>query len=307
MMKNVTSQWCIAFCLICFFACEEQKEELPDIRIGKEKGVEELSLNKQMEKRLLLSGGNGKYIVNVENAQIATASISVDTLKVNGLLEGETFATIISHDKRARLKINVVFPDLEVSHSTVQFRPGFRSKFVSVFGGGELTKLEEDDPADIMDIKWDGSTGMLEINPKYEGEARVTAISEDAKKRKVIYIKVRPEGELETSGWYGTNRSFYYLMMNNKMVVRRKGVGTWIANSARPYGGRGATYPGSFLKIAPIVKPIQGDSADLNILQYESQEPRIATGIHRLFVEEVRETEVVLRGRGFKFLLPYQQ
>ena len=100
MIKTVITQLYIAFCLICFFACEKQKEEF----------VDELSLNKQTEKRLLLSGGNGKYIVNVENAQIATADISMDTLKVKGWLEGETFATIISHDKRIRLKINVVFP-----------------------------------------------------------------------------------------------------------------------------------------------------------------------------------------------------
>lgn len=38
MIKNVITQLCIVFCLICFFACEKQKEELPDIRIGKEKG-----------------------------------------------------------------------------------------------------------------------------------------------------------------------------------------------------------------------------------------------------------------------------
>ena len=307
MIKNVITQLCIIFCLICFFACEKQKEELPDIRIGKEKSVEELLLNKQTEKRLLLSGGNGKYIVNVENAQIATAYISMDTLKVKGLLEGETFATIISHDKRARLKISVVFPDLEVSHSTVQFLPGFKSKYVSILGGGELTKLEENDPADIMDIKWDGSTGMLEINPKYEGEAQVIAISEDAKEKKIIHIKVRPEGELEISGWYSTNASSYYLILNNKMVVKRKGVGTWIANSARPYGGGGVTYSSSYIKLAPIVNPIQGDSVDLNILRYESQKPQITEGIHRLFVEEVRESEVMLRGRGFKFLLPYQK
>ena len=34
MIKNVITQLCIIFCLICFFACEKQKEELPDIRIG---------------------------------------------------------------------------------------------------------------------------------------------------------------------------------------------------------------------------------------------------------------------------------
>jgi hypothetical protein len=61
-----------------------------------------------------------------------------------------------------------------------------------------------------------------EINPKYEGEAQVIAISEDAKEKKIIHIKVRPEGELETLGWYSTNASSYYLILNNKMVVKRK-------------------------------------------------------------------------------------
>ena len=306
MIKTVITQLYIAFCLICFFACEKQKEEFPDIRIGKEGVIDELSLNKQTEKRLLLSGGNGKYIVNVENAQIATADISMDTLKVKGWLEGETFATIISHDKRIRLKINVVFPELGISHSVVQLLPRFRSKFISISGGGELTKLEEDDPADIMDMKWDGSTGMLEIYPKYEGEARVIAISEDAKEKKVIHVKVRPEGKLEIPGWYSINSSSYYLIQNNNMVVKRKGVGTWIVNSARPYGG-GVMYNSSYIKIAPIMNPVQGDSIDLNILRHGSLKPQITEGIHRLYVEEVRESEVMLRGRGFKFLLPYEK
>lgn len=69
----------------------------------------------------------------------------------------------------------------------------------------------------------------------------------------------------------------------------------------------GVTYSSSYIKLAPIVNPIQGDSVDLNILRYESQKPQITEGIHRLFVEEVRESEVMLRGRGFKFLLPYQK
>lgn len=304
MIKNVVTKLCLTFCLICLFACEKQKEELPDIRIGKEKAIDELSLNKQTEKKLLLSGGNGKYIVNVENAQIATAYMSMDTLKIKGLLEGETFATIISHDKRAKLKINVVFPELGVSHSTVQLLPRFRSKFISISGGGELTKLEENDPADIMDIKWDGSTGMLEIYPKYEGEAQVIAISEDAKEKKIIHVKVKPEGELKTPGWYSTKSGSYYVILNNKMVIKRKGVGTWIVNSARPYGDGKLSYDNSYMKISPVINPVQGDSIDLNILRYVSRKPEIKEGIHRLYVEEIRESEVILRGKGFKFLLP---
>lgn len=307
MMKNLITLSCASFCFFCFSACETQKEEYPDIRIGKEKAVDELSLNKQTEKRLLVSGGNGKYIVNVENSQIATAQMSMDTLKIKGLLEGETFATLISHDKRARIKISVIFPELGTSHSTVQFRPGFRSKFVSVSGGGELVKLEENDPADVVDVKWDGATGMLEINPKYEGEAEVTAVSEDEKERKTIRIKVRPEGELKAIGWYGTDASSYYLIMNNQMIVKRKGVGTWIVNSALPYGEGSMFHDNSFIKTAPVMEPVQGDSIDLNILRHVSRKPRIKEGIHRLYVEEVRESEVMLRGRGFKFLLPYQK
>lgn len=306
MIKNIITLVCTSFCLLCFWACETRKEEYPDIRIGKENAIDELSLNKQMEKKILISGGNGKYIVNIENARIATARMSLDTLKIKGLLEGETFVTILSHDKRARLKINVIFPELGVSHPTVQFRPGFRSKFVSISGGGELTKLEKNDPANIMDIKWDGSTGMLEINPKYEGEAEVTAVSEDGKERKTIRIKVRPEGELESPGWYGTDASSYYMIMNNRMVVKRKGIGTWIINSALPYGEGNLSYKKAYIKAAPILNPIQGDSIDLNILRHVPQHPKLKEGIHRLYVEEIREAEVMLRGKGFKFLLPYQ-
>ena len=47
MSKNRITALCVAFSIICSFACEDRKEEYPDIRIGKEKNVDELSLNKQ--------------------------------------------------------------------------------------------------------------------------------------------------------------------------------------------------------------------------------------------------------------------
>ena len=176
----------------------------------------------------------------------------MDTLKVKGLLEGETFATVLSHDKRVRLKINVTFPELGISHPIVQLRPKDISKFVSISGGGERVTLQENDPADVMDIKWDGSTGMLEIMPKYEGEAEVTAISEDGKEQKTIHIKVKPEGELTVPGWYDTRNSSYYVMLNNKMIVRRKRAGTWIIDSARPYGGFITTYEALTSRSPPL-------------------------------------------------------
>ena len=308
MINKILLQLCVALFSICFLACEKQREEYPDIQIGKDKTISELFLNKQMEKKVLLSGGNGKYMVNVENSQIATARISGDTLKVKGLLEGTTFATVISHDKSVRLSIHVIFPELSVSHPEILLRPGIKRKFISISGGGELTLLIEDDPADVIDVKWDASTGMLEINPHYEGEAKITAVSENGKDKQVISIKVRPEGELTIPGWYTTKASSYYPVLNNKMVVKRKGVGIWIANSARPYGGWiSARYTGFSLKLGRIVAPVQGDSIDLNVISYDSSKPEIKTGIHRLYVEEVRESEVMLRGKGSKFLLPYEK
>ena len=78
--------------------------------------------------------------------------------------------------------------------------------------------------------------------------------------------------------WWGSDLHFYFMMYNS-----------------------------SYIKIAPIMNPVQGDSIDLNILRHGSLKPQITEGIHRLYVEEVRESEVMLRGRGFKFLLPYEK
>lgn len=42
MSKNRITALCVAFSIICSFACEDRKEEYPDIRIGKEKNVERI-------------------------------------------------------------------------------------------------------------------------------------------------------------------------------------------------------------------------------------------------------------------------
>ena len=34
---------------------------------------------------------------------------------------------------------------------------------------------------------------------------------------------------------------------------------------------------------------------------------KIKEGKYKLYVEEVREKDVVLRGRGFKFVIPYEK
>lgn len=52
-----------------------------------------------------------------------------------------------------------------------------------------MTKLEEDDPADIMDMKWDGSTGMLEIYPKYEEKPGLSLFQKTQKRRRLFMLK----------------------------------------------------------------------------------------------------------------------
>lgn len=312
MIKNsILIKCCFIFYLLFVVACDKDKdvEQFPDIQIGKPVAVKDLTLNKQTEKRLIVSGGNGKYAVNIENSQIATAKMSVDTLIVKGLLEGETFLTVLSHDKSAKLNVNVKYADIGVSQSTINLLPGIRNKTISISGGGDGIKIEKNDPFEILDFKWDGASGLLEINPIHEGKAEIIATSEDGKDKQIINVNVKPEGELESIGCYGTTSSTYFPIVNNKMVVKRNGVGTLIANSARPYGGyAGGSYKGTYLKIAPVTNPVKGETIEIEILDYVwDKKEEISVGKLTVIVEEVKESEVVLLGKGYKFLLPYEK
>ena len=62
-------------------ACDkDNNQEEKDIRLGVE-DVNEVSLNKLSTRMILLTGGTGKYTVNVADSKIASASISKDTLR----------------------------------------------------------------------------------------------------------------------------------------------------------------------------------------------------------------------------------
>ena len=299
-----------ALLLLAFQACkEEDKTPVSDIRIGKGEMLSEISLNRQTERKILLSGGNSKFKVNIEDSRIATVSISRDTLKIKGLFEGETFATITSHDKRARLKINVIPPSLGFSRDTIYTYPEARLYHIGLAGGGEMVTLTKDDPHNILSMAWDGKSGIVEIHTHYEGEVDIIARGENGTEAK-LHVKIKPDDEIVDPGVYGTNSRYYSNneIMRSVMMVEKEGFGVTMHNSARPYGGRITTYNGSSLQFTPeIVNPKLGDVIEVDILDRGSEKPKIVSGKYNLTVEEIREKTgtVILRHPRFKVHIPY--
>lgn len=291
-------------CSIAFVACDnDNKQEMKDIRLGAD-DINEVSLNKLSTRTIILSGGTGKYTANVADSKIAGVNISKDTLRINGIWEGRTYATIISGDFKKRVEINVVVPELSISQSEIRLYPRDESKFVSLNGGGDIVDLKIEDPDKVMNAKWNAKTSILEIQAYYEGEAKIRIISQD-KKEKTLKVVVRCEGTASRVGIYGTTSHSLYEQMNTVMAVRRPGVGVWLCNGARPYFSK------KVLKITPaVVNPVAGTHIDVSfsmLYPAEFANSGLKEGPHKLYVEEVREKDVVLRGRGFKFVIPYEK
>lgn len=289
---------------ISFVACDDDSGQgLKDIRVGTD-DLNEVSINKLSTRTIILSGGNGKYTVNVADSKIAGVNISKDTLRISGLWEGNTYATIVSGDFKKRVAINVVVPELSISQSEIRLFPRDESKFVSLNGGGDIVDLKIEDPDKAINAKWNAKTNILEIQAFYEGEATIRIISQD-KKEKTLKVIVRCEGAAGRVGIYGTTSHSLYEQMNTLMAVRRPGVGVWLCNGTRPYSSR------KVLKITPaVVNPIAGTQVDVSFSMLYPEEfanSGLKEGTHKLRVEEVREHNVVLRGKGFKIVIPYEK
>ena len=130
-------------------ACKEDASDDREIQVGTD-DLKEVTLNKLTTRMILLQGGNGKYIANVADSKVAGVSISKDTLRINGILEGNTYATIISGDYKKVVNINVVVPELSISQSEIRLYPRDESKFISLNGGGDVVDLRIDDPDKIQ-------------------------------------------------------------------------------------------------------------------------------------------------------------
>ena len=302
-MKRILFYLLLLCCGTAFVACSDDNSEAKDIQVGAD-DLKEVALNKLSTRTIILRGGTGKYTANVADSKIAGVAISKDTLRISGILEGQTYATIISGDFKRRVDINVVVPELSISQSEIRLFPRDESKFVSVNGGGDFAELQIEDPDKIMNAKWNAKTGILEIQAHYEGEAKIRVIAQD-KKEKTLKVVVRCEGTADRVGVYSTTSRSIYTHMNTIMAVRRPGIGVWFCSGARPYTAK------RVLKITPaVVNPVVGSHVNVTLsMTYpdEFSNSGLKEGQYKLFVEEVREHDAVLRGQGFKLVIPYEK
>lgn len=290
------------FCLlvvIVVIACKDDADNpITEIRIGREAPITNVYINKQTTRNILLGGGDGKYKAYVADPTIAKVEVSGDTLKLTGVWEGNTFVTVHSHDYTARLDVNVVVPTLHFSQDSIRLYPKNNSAYVTLTGGG-IVRLEKQDPDRVVDVKWNAETHIVELYPRYEGDAWLTAIGQDGT-RQTLRIKVQCEGKIEKIGYYSTTSKTLYAELNTRMVVSRRQIGVSLLGGTNPKTAKG-------IRLSAVYNPEVGQNVEvqaklLGTWDYE----KIQTGTVRLLVEEVRaDGTVLLRGPGYKFLVPY--
>ncbi len=303
-IKNILLFACFA-ALYTFFSCEKDKEIYTEpIKIGKgEESLTEVSINRQTTRDIVLSGGNNKFLVNVADSKIATAKMVQDTLKLTGLFEGETYATILSLDMKATLQIKVRPNELKFTRDELKMRPKEINRTISL-GGGNIVKIEENDPDNIIEYRWTNN-GVLEITAEYEGEASLIARSEgiEPKELKITVESEDANGYLQEVGFYNTTSRTVGRNINPKIIVMRKEMGTLLkSNNDLSVFAPDNTY----CWIPPVNNPKVGEMVALNIEANFTKEG-FKSGLQKLKVVEVREAkkQVVLRGKTFKFVLPY--
>lgn len=288
--------------ILTFMACnDEDGHNMSDIVIGREAPLKEAAISPAATRNILLGGGNGKYTAFVENPQIATVAVVGDTLKVTGVYEGKTFAIIRSHNLTSRLDINVVPPSMSFSQNFIRLYPKDQSTSITLTGGG-IVNLKTEDPDNILDVKWRASNHVVELRPFCEGEATITAIGQDGSTDK-LRVKVQCEGTIDRVGYYSTRSHYITTELNTRMMVNNRKQGVSLFGTTNPKTGYG-------VRLSPIVNPVAGQTYKLvatKLGQWDNN--RVQSGEQMLLVEEVRKDKglVLLRGRGFKYLVPYHK
>ncbi len=280
-----------------FYSCEnEEIKSYPPIKLGNlDKSLSEIDINKFTERKIILSGGNEKFTVNIENSKIAKASVYKDTLKIKALFEGQTFASIKSHDHEVKLGINVIPQEIGISQKKIRLFPRDISKFISVNGGGDIVTMEEIDPENILDAQWNGETGILKLNAYFEGEAIIRFASENVA-TKEVEITVKTDGEPDGVGIYSTRYKSISKDFNPVMTVKRKNKQIWLSRTTIPYNGAKIDNwtKNVVIKFRVIQNPKVGTYVD------------VGQGYSPLLVEKIDtdNNTVWLRGRGVKLVLP---
>lgn len=301
--------------LLVLASCQKQnKSQSPEIHLGNPP-ISEVSINRLTTRNIVLTGGDGRFTADIENSKIAHISVVKDTLKVRGLLEGETFARVFSHDKSAELKIKVIPSDITISHEEIRLFPDRNgaevNKLVSVNGGGEVVDLEIDDPHKILKVLWNGRTSILELRGLAEGEATIRAVSRSKTNpsEKTLRVVVESTGELKKVGFYEATSKFFGSLINNIRTIEIAEEGVWISENPNGYKGfadpRGELFLQKAVKISPVISnPVKGQKLKIQVSFSPYHFSHLSAGEHSVVIDEVRDDVFVLKGRGFRFVLP---
>ncbi len=288
----------ILFLLIStFFSCVKQDDtDMPELRIGKE-DFKQIDINTETLRRIVLLGGNGKYTASISNPNIASLKISQDTLKITGLYEGETYATIHSHNFSKRLGISVVPPRLSFSHKEVTLNPKDIGQFVTLSGGGKDVHLEVDDPQECLSYKWNANTNIIELYPRYEGDVVIKAVDKKSGQVQTLKVFVQAREMPQTTGFYSTRSSSPYPEFASPLCAVIKGKGLLMFTSAQP------TPQTKRVLVEPFELPKQGVYIDIKI-NFFGFGDSYKTGLYHLFVERIDKDKLSLRGKGYRIVLP---
>lgn len=159
--------------------------------------LDKIYINKQSTRDIMLFGGNKNYSVAVEKSDLVSMKIYDDTLRVKGLFEGVTFATVASADEQKRIEIHVIPQSIFFSQDTVYIYPGYgvddQNTQIKLTGGGEAPILKIHDTDNIISVKWDAKSNYLKIISYKEGVAYITALSQDGTQSQKLVVIVRAE------------------------------------------------------------------------------------------------------------------
>lgn len=289
--------------LISFTACERDEMNLPEIKIG-DGNQTEIKVDKTTTIDLELSGGNGKFTATVADVKIATTKIEGKYLKITGVNYGETKVIITSHDKKRELTIKVERPDFNLSETDVTLYPGETERIIKITGGGDDAEIKVEDPEEALTYKWDAKSNNLILTAKHEGEIKVKFISKDDKPAKELMIKIKaedPEKYSEKIGLYNTTSKSLFPVMQTVLNAYRQGKMVWIANSTR------FTYPQKSVQMKPVTSPQKGKKVSVNLVFTNLD--KYPSNTYELIVEDVLTDKglVVLRGKGFKIVTPFDK